>query len=94
VQFRCVGVVLYRFDEGINGLVLLLIEQEVQPLEVSLGCAAVLGPQLTQIKARCQPAENKRDWQAQQDPAQLNVPGRRAGRAVEEERVWRWKPWR
>ncbi|MNT38325.1 hypothetical protein D3C72_1745110 [compost metagenome] len=94
VQLRGVGVVLYRLYEGINGLVLLLVEQEVQPFEVGLGCTAVLGTQLAQVKPRRQPAENKGDWQAQQDPAQVKFHGRRAGREVEEGRAWRWKLWR
>ena len=34
VQFGGVGVVLHRFDEGIDGLVLLLIQQQVQAREV------------------------------------------------------------
>ena len=48
VQLGGVGVVLHRLDEGVDGLVLLFVEQEVQAPEVGLGpggsrCAAAAG---------------------------------------------------
>jgi hypothetical protein len=41
VQFRRVRVVLHRLDECIDGLVLLFIEQKVEPPEIGLWCTAV-----------------------------------------------------
>jgi hypothetical protein len=37
VQFGGVGVVLHGLDEGVDGLVLLFVEQQVQALEVGAG---------------------------------------------------------
>ncbi len=59
MQLGRVRVVLHRFDEGIDGLVLLLVEQVVQALEIRLGGAAVLLAQLAQVEARGQPAQPK-----------------------------------
>jgi len=47
MQFGRVRIVLNRFNEGVNRLVLLLIEQVVQALEIGLGGLPVLQPQLT-----------------------------------------------
>jgi hypothetical protein len=69
VQLRGVGVVLHGLDEGIDGLVLLLVEQEVQALEVGLGALRFSSTQLAQIDARGQPAQHKGQGQAQQHPA-------------------------
>ena len=46
VQLRRIWVALHCFNKGVNGLVLLLVEQEVEPLEVGLGYAAVFKTQL------------------------------------------------
>ena len=51
VQLRRVGVVLYGFNEGVNGLVLLFVEQEVQAFEVGLGRLLVLQLQLANVHA-------------------------------------------
>ena len=51
VQFLRVGVVLHRLDEGIDRLVLLLVEQEVETAKVGLGRLPVLEPQLPQVEA-------------------------------------------
>ena len=59
VQLGSVGVVLHGLDEGVDGLVLLFVEQEVQALEVGLGRAPVFGAQLAQIEPRRQPAQHK-----------------------------------
>ena len=68
VKFRGVGVVLHGLDEGIDGLVLLLVQQKVQALEVGLGGSAVFCTQLAQIKPRGQPAQHKGQGQPQQHP--------------------------
>ena len=49
VQLRGVGVVLNGFDEGVDGLVLLLVEQVVQAFEIGLGGLPIFQPQLTQV---------------------------------------------
>ncbi|MPN55983.1 hypothetical protein SDC9_203667 [bioreactor metagenome] len=77
VQFGGVGVVLYGLDKGIDGLVLLLVEQKVQTLEVRLGSLAVVGTHLAQIPAGGQPAQHKGRRQAQQDPSQIKFHARR-----------------
>ena len=51
VQLGRVRVVLYGFNERINGLVLLLIEQEIQAFEISFGGLLVFNAQLAQIQA-------------------------------------------
>ena len=51
VQLRCVRVVLYRFDESINRLVLLFIEEEIQSLEIGLGCLPIFKAKLAQVQA-------------------------------------------
>ena len=56
VQLLRVGVVLHRLDERVDGLVLLLIEQEVQATEVGLRRLPVLELQLAQVEARGEPA--------------------------------------
>ena len=50
VQLGRVGVVLHRLDEGVDGLVLLLVEQEIEPTEVGLGRLPVLDAQLAQVQ--------------------------------------------
>ena len=66
VQFGGVRVALYRLNKGVNGLVLLLVQQEIESLEIGLGGLAVFNPQLAQVKPRCQPAEYKNNGQGQQ----------------------------
>ena len=46
MQFRGIRVALNRFDERVNRLVLLLIEQIIQALEIGFGVAAVFHAQL------------------------------------------------
>ena len=41
VQLGGVGIVLHRLDKGVNGLILLLIKQKIQPFEVGLWCTAI-----------------------------------------------------
>ena len=71
MQLRRVGVTLDRFDEGINGLVLLFIQQKIQAFEVGLGCLVVFDPQLAHIESRSQPAQYKDHWQGEQDQANV-----------------------
>ena len=69
VQLGRVRVVLHGLNKGINGLVLLLVEQVVQPFEVGLGGALAFQAHLAPIHARGQPAQHKGQGQAQQNPA-------------------------
>ena len=71
MQLGGVRVVLYGFNKGINGLVLLLVEQEIQPFEVGLGGAAVFAADLAQVKARGEPAQHKCRGKAQQNPGDI-----------------------
>ncbi|MNT08639.1 hypothetical protein D3C72_1433870 [compost metagenome] len=71
MQLGRVRIVLHGFDEGINGLVLLLVEQEIQALEVGLGGAAVFAADLAQVEAGGQPAQHKGGWKAQQNPGDI-----------------------
>ena len=73
VQLRGVGVVLHGFDEGVDGLVLLLVEQVVEALEIGLGGLAVLEAQLTQVDAGGKPSQHEGDGEPQQEPAQVKV---------------------
>ena len=65
VQLGRVGIVLHRFNEGVNRLVLLLIEQEVQPSEIGLGGLPVLDAKLPQVQPGGQPAERESDGETQ-----------------------------
>ena len=62
VKLRGVRVVLNSFNEGVNRLILLLVEQKIQTSKVSLWRLPVFNPQLAQINAGGQPAERKRNW--------------------------------
>ena len=75
VQLGGVGVVLHGLDEGVDGLVLLLVEQEVQAAEVGLGVAPVFDAQLAQVQPRGQPAQDEGGGQAEQNPAQIKIHG-------------------
>ena len=77
MQLGRVGVVLYGLDKGIDGFVLLLVEQKVQAFEVRLGSLAVVGTHLAQIPAGSQPAQHKGRRQAQQNPSQIKFHARR-----------------
>jgi len=59
VHFHRLGVELDDFDERIDRLVRLLIEQEIESLEIAKGKAARLGHQLANIHARGNPAERE-----------------------------------
>ena len=64
VQVGGVGVLLHGLDEGVDRLVLLFVEQQVQALEVGLGRIALLAPPLPQVEARSEPAEGEGERQA------------------------------
>jgi hypothetical protein len=83
VQLLCVGVVLHGLDEGVDGLVLLLVEEEVEAAEVGLGSLEVLDAQLPKVEARGEPAQDECERQAEQQPAEVkvHVGVRRAGRS-------------
>ena len=59
MQFDRVRIELHRFDESIDGFVLLLIEQKVQALEIGLRCVARIAAALSQVPERSHPAQGK-----------------------------------
>ena len=71
VQLGGVGVVLNSFNERINGLVLLLIEQVIQTLEVGTRRLQVVDAHLAQIQSGRQPAQAKSHRQGHQNPTQI-----------------------
>ena len=71
VQIAGFGVFLHGFDEGVYGLILLLVEQKVQALEIGPGRLAVFQPPLPPVNARGPPAQRKHEGKAQQNPAQI-----------------------
>ena len=81
VEFRCVGVTLDGLNEGVYGLVLLLVEQKIQALEIGLGRTPVLQAHLAQVKPGCEPAQHKSHRQAQQYPAEVKVHAQVASQA-------------
>jgi hypothetical protein len=92
VQLGAVGVVLHDLDEGIDRLVLLFIEQQVQSLQIGLRRFARLALPLAQIDARRKPAEGEGQRQSEQQPLQLKVhraPASRASAAQVARRVAR-----
>jgi hypothetical protein len=78
-----------RFDEGLDGLVRLLVEEEVQALEIGSRQGARLFQQLLDVDAGGGPAESEKDRQDQQPP-EFNFHGVSAARA--EVRCGRRKP--
>ena len=75
MQFRRVGIVLDGLNEGVNGLVLLLVEQKVQAPEIGFGCLPVFQAQLAHVQPRGQPAQYKGHGQAHQDQGRIKVHG-------------------
>ena len=63
VQFTGFRIVLHGFDEGINRLVLLLIEEEVQAAEIGFRCLLLGSSPLANINPGRHPAqcENQRE---------------------------------
>jgi hypothetical protein len=74
VQLGGVGVVLHGLDEGVDGLVLLLVEQQVQALEVGAG-ASRLSRRTAAGRSASQPAQREGHGQADQQPLQVEVHG-------------------
>ena len=73
VQIRGVWVLLHRFDEGVDGLVVLFVQQQVQALVVGLRRVLLLALPLQQVKSRGEPAERERQRQSEQQPLQVKV---------------------
>ena len=71
VQLGGVGVVLHRLDEGVDGLVLLLVQQQVQALEVGAWRILALAPELAQVEARGHPAQSEGHRQGDQQPLEV-----------------------
>jgi hypothetical protein len=62
---------LYRFNEGINGFVLLLIEQKVQAFEIGARGLSIVDAQLAQVESGGQPPQAKGGRQANQNPYEV-----------------------
>jgi len=73
VQVGGVRILLHRLDEGVDRLVVLLVEQQVQALVVGLGRILLLALPLPQVEAGAQPAEREGHRQAEQQPLQVKV---------------------
>mmetsp|Transcript_70461 Transcript_70461/g.166094 ORF Transcript_70461/g.166094 Transcript_70461/m.166094 type:complete len:322 (-) Transcript_70461:270-1235(-) len=91
VQFRGVRVVLDRLDEGVNGLVLLFVEQQVQAFEIGLGRLTLFELPLPRIELGGQPAEDEDDGQDEKQPARvkLHLGGQRRVWRARQQRSWR-----
>ncbi len=72
VQLGGLGVQAHHLDERIDGLVGLLVEQEIQPLEIGARQRALLAHQLARIEAGSHPAEAENERQRQQPPGFKN----------------------
>ena len=59
VELGGVRVLLDGFDEGVDRLVVLLVEEQVQALVVDLGRLLALAPVLARVEARGEPAEHE-----------------------------------
>ncbi len=73
VELRGVGVLLHGLDEGIDRLVVLLVEEQVQALVVDLLRALQLAPSLARVPARGDPAERERQRQRPEQPLEVKV---------------------
>ena len=60
VKLGRVRITLDRFNEGVYGLVLLLVEQKIQAFEIGFGCPAVFHAHLAQIESGREPTQHKR----------------------------------
>ena len=68
VQFDGLRIDLGGLQEGFDGLVRLLVEEEVEALEIGARQSARFLQQMIEIDARGHPAEGKEDRQRQQPP--------------------------
>ena len=75
MQLRGLGVVLHRLDEGVDRLVLLLVEQQIESAEIGFRVLLALGAPLAQVVARGQPAQHEGDRQAPEQPAEVKCHG-------------------
>ncbi|MCY1554473.1 hypothetical protein D9M68_910470 [compost metagenome] len=81
MQFGGVRVALHRFDEGVDGLVLLFIEQVVQSAEIGFGCLPAFHAPLAQVETGRAPSERECQRQAPKQPGEIKVhAGGRGGR--------------
>ena len=75
MKLRGVGVVLHRFNEGVNRLVLLFVQQEIQTLEVGFGSLPVFNAHLAQIQPGRQPPQCENNRKTQQNPGEIKFHG-------------------
>ncbi len=68
VQLDRLGVHLGGLQEGVDGLVWLLVEQEVESLEIGLGQGARLADDMPDVHPRRHPAEGEKQRNRQQPP--------------------------
>src|SRR5574343_2023885 len=68
MQLDGLRVDLGHFEEGIDGLVRLLVEQEIQPLKIGARQGTGLMHHLAHVHARRRPAQSKKDRNQQQLP--------------------------
>ena len=71
MQLRGIGIVLDCLNESVNGFVLLLVEQKIQPFEIGPGCLSIVDAQLAQVQSRGQPTQAKCSGQANQNPNEI-----------------------
>jgi hypothetical protein len=74
MQIYRLRVDLHHFDEGLDCLVRLLVQQEIQAPEVRLGQRAGLGDELLDVDARGKPAQREEERQGEEPPV-LNFHG-------------------
>ncbi len=79
VKLRRVGVALHRLDEGVDRLVVLFVEQQVQALEVGLRRLLLGALQLAEVEARGDPSQRKGHRQADQQPLGIEFEHRSGG---------------
>jgi len=68
MQFDRFGIEFDHFDERVDCLIGLLIEQEIQAAEIRTRQVCALGQQRLEVVARSHPAERKRDGYDEQPP--------------------------
>ena len=91
VQIAGVGVLLDGLDEGVDRLVVLFVEQQIEALEVGLGCFALVATHLPDVEPGSQPSQRKGHRQAEQHPLKVKVhheADAQAGRGLISELPW------
>ncbi|MNR63141.1 hypothetical protein D3C85_1853550 [compost metagenome] len=68
MQFDCFRIQLDDFNESVDRLVGLFVEQKIQTLEIAARQSARLGNQLFDIHARSNPAQGKKSGDSEQPP--------------------------